>query len=243
MSKLNVKLTPLKGITSLNLTSGFGYRKFTYKGKVYEGQHNGLDLTPASEIVAIVKGKVTSVRTSVKGYDAKYPAGNYVTLQHGSGFYTSYNHLVFGSVKVKVGDIVEAGTVLGSTVGQTTGDSTGPHLHFAVKLNGSYVDPTSYLLGTAVIPAFYVAPVVVKPPVVVAPVIVTGLQVGDRVQIIHSGNGSSYGGRNRAFGIGWIRYVTKIYAGRPFPYQVGNKGLTSGANTTGFYNAADLKKV
>ena len=58
----------------------------------------------------------------------------------------------------------------------------------------------------------------------------TGLQVGDRVKITGTGNGSSYGDSNTAYGIGWERQILKIWSGRPFPYQVGNS-----TGTTGFY--------
>lgn len=65
----------------------------------------------------------------------------------------------------------------------------------------------------------------------------TGLLVGDKVEIIGTGNGSSYGTSNTAYGIGWTRQVLKIWDGRPFPYQVGNS-----SGTTGFYKAEALRK-
>lgn len=65
----------------------------------------------------------------------------------------------------------------------------------------------------------------------------TGLSVGDKVEIIGTGNGSSYGTSNTAYGIGWTRQVLKIWNGRPFPYQVGNN-----SGTTGFYKAEALRK-
>lgn len=69
------------------------------------------------------------------------------------------------------------------------------------------------------------------------------LKVGDKVKIIATGNGSSYGTSNKAYGLGWTRYITKIYEGRPFPYQVGNQGKTDSANTTGFYSKSALQKI
>lgn len=65
----------------------------------------------------------------------------------------------------------------------------------------------------------------------------TGLQVGDTVVIVGTGNGSSYGDSNTAYGIGWTRQILRIWSGRPFPYQVGN-----GSGTTGFYRAEALQK-
>ena len=66
----------------------------------------------------------------------------------------------------------------------------------------------------------------------------TELQVGDRVKITGTGNGSSYGDSNTAYGIGWERQILKIWSGRPFPYQVGNS-----TGTTGFYKESSLQKL
>lgn len=66
----------------------------------------------------------------------------------------------------------------------------------------------------------------------------TGLQVGDRVRITGTGNGSSYGDSNTAYGIGWERQILRIWSGRPFPYQVGNS-----TGTTGFYKESSLQKL
>lgn len=66
----------------------------------------------------------------------------------------------------------------------------------------------------------------------------TGLQVGDTVKIIGTGNGSSYGDSDTAYGIGWTRQILRIWDGRPYPYQVGN-----GSGTTGFYPASSLQKL
>ena len=64
-----------------------------------------------------------------------------------------------------------------------------------------------------------------------------GLQVGDTVKIVGTGNGSSYGTSNTAYGIGWTRSVLRIWDGRPYPYQIGNNTAT-----TGFYKAEALQK-
>ena len=64
------------------------------------------------------------------------------------------------------------------------------------------------------------------------------LAVGDTVKIIGTGNGSSYGGSNTAYGLGWTRQILGIYPGRPFPYRVGNS-----TGTTGFYPASSLQRL
>lgn len=63
------------------------------------------------------------------------------------------------------------------------------------------------------------------------------LNVGDTVVIVGTGNGSSYGDSNTAYGIGWTRQILRIWDGRSFPYQVGNN-----SGTTGFYRADALQK-
>ena len=63
------------------------------------------------------------------------------------------------------------------------------------------------------------------------------LAVGDTVKIVGTGNGSSYGNSNTAYGIGWTRQILRIWDGRPYPYQVGN-----GSGTTGFYKAEALQR-
>lgn len=63
------------------------------------------------------------------------------------------------------------------------------------------------------------------------------LQVGDNVKIIGTGNGSCYGTSNTAYGIGWTRQILRIWNGKKYPYQVGNK-----TGTTGFYQSSSLQK-
>ena len=64
------------------------------------------------------------------------------------------------------------------------------------------------------------------------------LHVGDKVKIVGTGDGSSDGSSNTAYGIGWTREILKIYSGRKFPYQVGNS-----TGTTGFYPESSLEKI
>ena len=67
--------------------------------------------------------------------------GNYVMLDHGDGLYTIYMHA--SALYVSKGQTVARGEKI-AAVG-STGRSTGPHLHFSVRLNGSYVSPWNYL--------------------------------------------------------------------------------------------------
>jgi murein DD-endopeptidase MepM/ murein hydrolase activator NlpD len=67
-------------------------------------------------------------------------AGNLVMIRHDSGIETAYMHLSKFAQGQKVGQRIAAKTVIGY-VG-ATGLATGPHLHFGVKRNGSYIDPS-----------------------------------------------------------------------------------------------------
>jgi murein DD-endopeptidase MepM/ murein hydrolase activator NlpD len=67
-------------------------------------------------------------------------AGNLVIIRHDNGLESAYMHLSKFADNQRVGQRVAAKTVIGY-VG-TTGLSTGPHLHFGVRQNGQYVDPS-----------------------------------------------------------------------------------------------------
>ena len=64
-------------------------------------------------------------------------SGNAVFIDHGLGIVTSYLHL--SALHVRAGQRVRKGTLIGA-VG-STGLATGPHLHWALRTNGSLVDP------------------------------------------------------------------------------------------------------
>ncbi len=65
--------------------------------------------------------------------------GNFVAIDHGNGYITTYAHLKRGSVTVRPGDQVVQGQILG-TVGMS-GLTEFPHVHFEVSRDGTFIDP------------------------------------------------------------------------------------------------------
>ena len=125
-------------------TADYGTREPSYS------THHGMDFINdaghACDVIAVADGEVVYVQDGVPGYDDEvYTAGNYVRIKHESGVYSRYLHLVNGSIKVKVGQKVKAGAVLGTE--GNTGYSMGTHLHFDINDGNGYVDPLPYLLG------------------------------------------------------------------------------------------------
>lgn len=98
--------------------------------------HNGVDMAASSgtAILAAYDGDVIAATYSSS-------MGNYIMIDHGSGLYTIYMHC--SALYVSKGQAVTKGQNI-AAVG-STGRSTGPHLHFSVRLNGSYVSPWNYL--------------------------------------------------------------------------------------------------
>lgn len=120
--------------SSSRITSAFGSRTSPTEGA--STSHKGVDIGAASgsSVVAAASGTVV-----ISTYSAS--AGNYVMISHGGSVYTVYMHM--SSLGVSSGQTVSKGSTIG-TVG-STGYSTGPHLHFGIRINGSYVNPTSYV--------------------------------------------------------------------------------------------------
>lgn len=134
------------------ITSPFGMRvdPITHEGI---SMHYGIDMTGADrktdDIIAFEDGIVIFARDSVNGdytvLKGRYPAGNYVVIQHINNYKTRYLHMAFESVVVKKGDTVKKGDLIGHM--GSTGNSTGDHLHFEVQLGNIAQDPEPYLLG------------------------------------------------------------------------------------------------
>lgn len=122
--------SPVAGYTS----SGFGYRIHPLQNTVKF--HYGTDFAANSgtDICAFADGTVLAA-----GEDAGY--GNYIKIDHGSGFVTLYGHC--SKLLVQAGQMVQRGERIG-LVG-ATGQATGPHLHLELLHNGVYLNPEFYL--------------------------------------------------------------------------------------------------
>ena len=131
-----------------HVTSKFGTRfhpiLHTFK------QHHGVDYGAAigTPVWAVADGSV--VTAGVQG-----GLGKAVTVRHAGGYTSIYGHLskIAG---IHAGGRVHQGQVIGN-VG-STGLSTGPHLHFGLLQNGSYINPVKRVAPpTEPIPARYLA--------------------------------------------------------------------------------------
>ena len=116
------------------ISDNYGMRMHPTLG--VEMMHNGIDLAApyGTAILAAYDGTVVAASYSSS-------MGNYIMIDHGSGLYTIYMHC--SSLAVSRGQDVTKGQTI-AAVG-STGRSTGNHLHFGVRLDGSYVSPWRYL--------------------------------------------------------------------------------------------------
>jgi murein DD-endopeptidase MepM/ murein hydrolase activator NlpD len=123
-------LLPLEGTQ----TGSFGRRR------VFNGQarspHSGMDIAAATgvPVLAPSAGKVIEMGDF-------FFSGKLVYLDHGQGLISMFAHL--SEIDVELGQQVSKGQVIGK-VG-ATGRVTGPHLHWSLGLNGSWIDPALFI--------------------------------------------------------------------------------------------------
>jgi murein DD-endopeptidase MepM/ murein hydrolase activator NlpD len=110
---------PLHGIRSRGITN----------------THDGIDIAVpiGTPVKAMADGVITLTRSVDKG-----GYGKYVVIKHPNGSQTLYAH--FNRVDVNPGQTVSQGQQIG--LSGNTGRSTGPHLHYEVRINGGFADPS-----------------------------------------------------------------------------------------------------
>lgn len=115
-----------------NVTSRFGKR--FHPVLQYMKAHNGVDYGApvGTPVWAVADGQVTRA-----GWDRG--GGNTLCIRHSNGFETCYLHLSKFGAGVRTGARVRQKQVV--ALSGNTGMSTGPHLHYALKRGGAYVNP------------------------------------------------------------------------------------------------------
>jgi hypothetical protein len=116
--------------SSGQISSVFGPRVAPVAGA--SKYHEGVDVknVVGTSIVAAARGIVTTA-------GSHWSCGNYVVIEHSASEETMYCHM--SRILTSVGQTVSQGQVIGE-VG-STGISSGPHLHYAVKVNSTWVNP------------------------------------------------------------------------------------------------------
>ena len=151
-----VDLNPVSDPDSDDDYNDYNGGTYTYNG------HDAIDYTVANfartdiglPIVAVASGVVSDVHDgefdrntcpTICNLDGG-KAGNFVTIDHGNGWTTSYLHLRKDSIVVANGDFVGSGSPLGLM--GSSGNSSDAHLHFGVRylddVVETYVAPNTY---------------------------------------------------------------------------------------------------
>jgi murein DD-endopeptidase MepM/ murein hydrolase activator NlpD len=136
-------LIPINGHAYISQRFAIDWVQLNADGKTYTGDPSGNKNYRAygAEIHAVADGVVTQTKDGLPQNTpgAKSLAvpvsletigGNHVIMEIGDGLYAFYAHMQPGSLRVKVGDKVRRGQVLGLL--GNTGNSSEPHLHFQI---------------------------------------------------------------------------------------------------------------
>lgn len=124
---------PVRG-EDVRITSGFGVRRHPILQ--IPKMHTGVDWACATGTPIMAAGAGV-----IEEADRKGEYGNYVRIRHANGYKTAYGHMLKFATGVSPGVKVRQGQIIGY-VG-STGLSSGPHVHYEVLVNNSFVDPNS----------------------------------------------------------------------------------------------------
>lgn len=133
-------------MTAVPVTSKYGPRKG------YTVPHKGVDTAngAAYEHSTFGDGVVTHAG---RGTGDEAERGIWVGVEHAPGIATSYHSL--GKLKVKEGDRVKLGDIVGTAGKSAPTAKGGPHVHSALWLGGKHVDPLKYLTPGKVVTVSY----------------------------------------------------------------------------------------
>ena len=137
-------LIPIAGTPAIAQRFAIDFVRLDEGGKTFKGDSLKTEsyYAEGNDALAVANGTVVEVKDSipenVPGINSRAVpitletvGGNHVVIDIGGGRYAFYAHLKPGSLKVKLGDKVTRGQVVG-LVGNT-GNSTEPHLHFHIS--------------------------------------------------------------------------------------------------------------
>lgn len=134
-------ITPYMPVLNATLYKGYYADELTYNSTLKQWEtHNGIDLQVASgsSVYSILDGKVKDVYTNVLD-------GTVVVIEHKDGLTSKYASLA-SDVKVKVGDDVSRGDIIGAVSESANSElEAGAHLHFSMFDNDKKIDPAAYL--------------------------------------------------------------------------------------------------
>lgn len=133
---------PFTAPLNSRITSAYGTRR-VLNGEA-NSEHNGVDFRAAigAKVPVANAGRVAFVGHLMR-------SGNLVVVDHGLGIFTQYHHLA--KILVAEGDAVRKGQVIG--LAGNTGRASGPHLHWAVRVHGEFVDGFSLIRATELLTA------------------------------------------------------------------------------------------
>ena len=121
------------------MTSPYGPRRIICNSAGCSSSfHSGVDLGGAcgTPLKSVAAGRVISA-ANAGGF------GNRVIVDHGGGVRSVYGHMKTGSFRVSPGDAIAGGAIIGE-IG-ATGVVTGCHLDIKITINGSGVNPSTFL--------------------------------------------------------------------------------------------------
>ncbi|MEE8364923.1 MAG: peptidoglycan DD-metalloendopeptidase family protein [Gammaproteobacteria bacterium] len=123
-------IQPTQGI----LTGSFGRRRI-FNGEARR-PHSGMDIAADQGVPVLspADGNVVELGDF-------FFSGNLVYVHHGQGVTSLFAHM--SEINVELGQAVKKGQLIGK-VG-ATGRVTGPHLHWSLGLNGTWIDPALFL--------------------------------------------------------------------------------------------------